>query len=314
MAAKKENKDALITVFGCTGSQGGSVVKYLMEDGYKVRGVTRDKSKDECKELMNKGVEMVEANIAKDSMDQLAKCLQGSYGAFLLTNFWDPESMGKEAEQGKKLVDAAKKAGVKHLFWATLPNVKRISNGKYKVPHFSDKALVQEYIEEMQKKTPKPFQHVTFIAAAFYYQNFENFLPVKKDSNGVFVFKLPDTRMLTAFDVNELGLGVVTALAHPDEFNMKRIDYYGEHAPLQHYVDTFTKVTGQKARLEAVPRDQWAKSGQQGAEEFADMFGWFNEYTYFGPDGNPEFGKKGTQGKLSNWETYLRKSGWKGSD
>lgn len=54
----------IITVFGATGKQGGSVVKTFLEDPkltpeWAVRGVTRDVSSDRSKALAAKGVEMV---------------------------------------------------------------------------------------------------------------------------------------------------------------------------------------------------------------------------------------------------------------
>ena len=54
----------IITVFGSTGTQGGSVVDIFLNDpklsaGWQVRGVTRDIQKDKAKALAARGVEMV---------------------------------------------------------------------------------------------------------------------------------------------------------------------------------------------------------------------------------------------------------------
>lgn len=59
----------LITVFGATGNQGGSVIKYILEDAtlskeYKIRGITRDTTKHSAQELSKKGVEVVKARLA----------------------------------------------------------------------------------------------------------------------------------------------------------------------------------------------------------------------------------------------------------
>jgi hypothetical protein len=55
----------LITVFGSTGRQGGSVVRSLLSHPllhaeYKIRAVTRDRSKPKAKELEELGVEVFE--------------------------------------------------------------------------------------------------------------------------------------------------------------------------------------------------------------------------------------------------------------
>lgn len=53
----------LITVFGATGNQGGSVIKHILADSqlsseFKIRGITRDVSKPAAKALADKGVEL----------------------------------------------------------------------------------------------------------------------------------------------------------------------------------------------------------------------------------------------------------------
>ena len=55
----------LLTIFGATGKQGGSVVKSVqahptLSKTYKIRGVTRDPSKPAAKALAEKGVEVVQ--------------------------------------------------------------------------------------------------------------------------------------------------------------------------------------------------------------------------------------------------------------
>lgn len=53
----------IITVFGATGNQGGSVIRSLLADPflskeYKIRGITRDITKEAAKKLSSQGVEM----------------------------------------------------------------------------------------------------------------------------------------------------------------------------------------------------------------------------------------------------------------
>lgn len=65
MASKK-----IITVFGATGKQGGSIVeKFIsdpkLKDEWAVRGVTRDVSKDSAKALASRGVEVVSVSTSR---------------------------------------------------------------------------------------------------------------------------------------------------------------------------------------------------------------------------------------------------------
>lgn len=62
------NMSKLITVFGATGNQGGSVIKDILEDPqlsreYKIRGITRDTSKKSAQELVKQGVEVVSVRV-----------------------------------------------------------------------------------------------------------------------------------------------------------------------------------------------------------------------------------------------------------
>lgn len=54
----------LITVFGATGNQGGSVIEAILADSelskeFKIRGITRDTTKKSAQDLVKKGVEVV---------------------------------------------------------------------------------------------------------------------------------------------------------------------------------------------------------------------------------------------------------------
>lgn len=54
----------LITVFGATGNQGGSVIRHILADAklskeFKIRGITRDPSKPAAQELVKQGVEVI---------------------------------------------------------------------------------------------------------------------------------------------------------------------------------------------------------------------------------------------------------------
>ena len=54
----------LLTVFGATGNQGGSIIKAVLADPalsneFKIRAITRDTSKPAAKALADKGVELV---------------------------------------------------------------------------------------------------------------------------------------------------------------------------------------------------------------------------------------------------------------
>lgn len=109
----------ILTIFGSTGQQGGSVIDTLFKNSslsqkYFIRAVTRDVNKESSKALAAKGAELVEADI--NDLESVKKAVRGSHGVFAVTNFWDDMqnlSKEKELKQGKNLVDASKAEGVK---------------------------------------------------------------------------------------------------------------------------------------------------------------------------------------------------------
>lgn len=64
----------VLTVFGATGNQGGSVIKHILADPqlskeFTIRGVTRDKSRPAAQALAKQGVELV---VVRPSLDSKA--------------------------------------------------------------------------------------------------------------------------------------------------------------------------------------------------------------------------------------------------
>jgi uncharacterized protein YbjT (DUF2867 family) len=63
----------LITVFGSTGNQGGSVVRAILNHPelskeWKIRGITRNASKPDAQALVKKGVEMVSVSAPRGEL------------------------------------------------------------------------------------------------------------------------------------------------------------------------------------------------------------------------------------------------------
>lgn len=58
----------LITVFGATGNQGGSVIEAILADAqlskeFKIRGISRDTTKQSAQDLAKKGIEVVSVSL-----------------------------------------------------------------------------------------------------------------------------------------------------------------------------------------------------------------------------------------------------------
>ena len=118
----------VITVFGATGGQGGGVVSSLLKaidrgESYAVRAVTRNPDGAKAQDLKSKGCEVVRCDM--DDKASVEEAVRGSYGVFLVTNYWEHFSKEKEIEQGKRVIDVSEALGVKHLIYSGLGNVKK---------------------------------------------------------------------------------------------------------------------------------------------------------------------------------------------
>lgn len=142
----------IITVFGATGKQGGSVVQTFLhdpklKDEWTVRGVSRNVDGAAAKKLASQGVEMVAVSSSPvqetsvsvtsllmkysslqadlDDKASLVEALTGAYAAFTVTNYWEKMDMQVEITQGKNLADAAKEADVEIYIWSSLLNINK---------------------------------------------------------------------------------------------------------------------------------------------------------------------------------------------
>ncbi|KZW01437.1 NAD(P)-binding protein [Exidia glandulosa HHB12029] len=139
---------------GVRGMQGTSVVDYILQDGiFKARALTRDVESAKAVELAEKGVQVVYADF--DKPETLEYAFQGVYGVYAVTNCHGDEK--REIKQGCNIVDAARKAGVKHFIWSTLEDTPLIAS-------FRSKAAVQRYLA--QSGIPH-----TNLYLSFYFQN-----------------------------------------------------------------------------------------------------------------------------------------------
>jgi len=188
----------IITVFGATGNQGGSVVDIFLNDPklkeWRVRGVTRDVTKDSSKKLAAKGVEVVSADM--DDKASLEKAMENATAVFAVTNYWEKLDAALETQQGKNLADAAKAAGVKHYIWSSLIDCNKLTNGKLaKIYHFDSKAKVEEYVRELGIPA-------TFFMAGFYMSNLPGGM-FRQQEDGAWALALPvpeTTSQVPVFD------------------------------------------------------------------------------------------------------------------
>ncbi|TVY28036.1 NmrA-like family domain-containing protein [Lachnellula hyalina] len=297
----------LLTVFGATGQQGGSLIDYVLKNPelsnlYHLRGITRDASKASATSLKERGVQVIQADLS-DSQS-LVSAVADSYAVFGVTNYWDKGSAAIEIAQGKAIADAALAASVTLLIWSSLPNVSRMTRGALTdVAHFDSKAEVEEYIRNLPILS-------SFFMAGWYMQNHISYMRPKLQDNGSVVLSQTwsPTALLPMIDITDTGKFVAPILLDPAKYSGKSFTcatfFY---TPLE-LVGVWTKITGKKVTYAQVGADQ--ARGNLTAEmqrKLKKSVGLIDDYSYFGPTGREDL--KWTLDQLTDapntWESFV---------
>jgi len=270
--------DQVIAVLGGTGAQGGGVVDALLKrPQFRVRVACRNASSDAAKSLERRGVEVLKADLLEE--ESMRRVFDGAYGAFLVTNFWDPAQMQAETAIGTAMVKLARAVGVHHLIWSTLPDSERLSGGRFKVSHFTGKARVDEAVEGAR------FPLHTFVQAPMYFQNFIQRMspqPLPNGGRGWAVPMDPAARVMHAGDVTEVGRAVAAAFAAADKLPRGTyLDVCGGVYSWNDFVGSLNAL-GHQLQALRVPPEAYDNLFP-GAHELREMFQYYEEFTYFGP-------------------------------
>ena len=269
-----------IAVFGGTGRQGGGVIDALLTSGqFSVRVASRNPESDAAKALALRGVDVAKGNLLDP--DSLHPVLEGAYGAFVVTNFWDPAQMHRETEIGGAAVRAARSAGVKHLVWSTLPDCERITGGRLKVAHYTDKARVDAVVEAAG------FPRFSFVHAPMYFQNFLTMntpQPLPNGGRGWAVPMNPAARVMHTGDPTEVGRAVAAAFAAGDKLpNGTHLAVCGGLYSWNDFVSTLN-AQGHKLQVVRVEPPEAYDNFFPGAREMREMYQYYELHTYFGPE------------------------------
>jgi len=248
----------ILTIIGATGSQGGSVVDAALKSGkYTVRAITRNTSSDKAKDLIARGAQVVSADLNNEA--SLIKAFEGSTAIYAVTDFFEPfassgpeKAMEVEVAQGQNLARAASKtATLKHYIWSTLPNGKKVSKGKYLVPHFDAKNKIDDFI----KADARLFAKTTFLWITFYASNFifPMFTPIYVKTAGQYIqlsTAPASTPVLSIGDVrSNVGAFAISILDQPSLTHSRFVLASVEETTVGELFATWGRATGNKTTL-----------------------------------------------------------------
>lgn len=274
----------VIAIFGATGAQGGGLAQAILIDPnaeFAVRAITRDPNSDKAKELAAMGAEVVEANI--DDIESIKAALKGAYGAYFVTFFWGHFSPEKEIEEAKNMAEAAKDAGLKHVIWSTLEDVRTFVpldddsmptlHGKYKVPHFDGKGEGDQFF--IDAGVP-----VTFLLASYYWENLIYFgMGPKRGEDGklAITFPMGDKKMagIAAADIGKCAYGI---FKKGPELVGKKIGISGDQISCASMAASLSTALGEEVGYNAITPAQYRAFGFPGADDLGNMFQFYADF------------------------------------
>src|SRR5262245_63405013 len=109
-------EDKLIVVIGATGRQGGQVVRHLIKDGWRVRGLTRKPESKKAASLKSLGAEVAQADL--NDKNSLGPAFRNAYGVFNMQAHV-PGRVEVEIQQGRNVAEAAHQTGIAHLVYGS---------------------------------------------------------------------------------------------------------------------------------------------------------------------------------------------------
>lgn len=265
----------IIAVVGATGLQGKGVVNALIKQGsFKVRAITRNPNK-----YQGKADEVVQGDLM--DLESLTSAFKDAHGVFVVTNFWEGAD---ELAQGNIAVEAAKKANVNHFVWSTLPNVEKISNGRFDVPQFTGKAKVDEFVKNAG------FANYTFVQPPCYFQNLTGQLAPQQQQDGSIGWTLPidpTKKVIHMADISDLGKVVAGVFLNPEKVG--KGGYLSLSTELNSFNDVLEvfKANGKEYSFNQVPTEVFS-SFFEGAGAVAQLLAYFEVYTYMGPNSDAQ--------------------------
>ena len=253
----------MILVIGATGNIGSAATQQLVSKGADVRVLARDTAK--ARAVLGPKVQVVQGDLSRP--DTVAAAMAGAEKLFLVTPLHLDQIAMKSAA-----IQAAKKAGVKHIVMST--GIGAAPDAGVEIGRWHGKN------QEEVKATGIAY---TFLQPTFFMQNMLMFADAIR-AQGAFYLPLGDSKVswVDARDIAEVGVVALTGAGHE---NKEYPITGGEAINCAGMAQTISGVLGKTVNYVDVPLAA-AKEGMTAAgmpEKLADMM---NELYALGPAGH----------------------------
>lgn len=257
------NAVGTILVTGATGKQGGAVARELLSHGHTVRAMTRHPDGETAQALAERGAEVVQGDL--DDAASLDRVLGGAWGVLSVQNTWEA-GVEREEEQGKRLAELARKAGVQHFVYQSVASAHRNTG----IPHFENKYRVEEAVRSLG------FPSWTIIRPVMFMENL--LAPNTKHGilRGELVLALEPQTTLQSIGVDDIGKYGLVAFERHADLNGRSIDIAGDELTAPEMAQALTDVTGRNVTFRRQPIEEVRAF----SDDAAIMFEWFDAVGY----------------------------------
>jgi len=252
-----------ILVTGATGQQGGAVARALLAGGHKVRAMTRKPDGEAARALAGKGAEVVRGDL--DDVASLEKALAGAWGVFAVQNTWEAGVEGEE-QQGKRLAELARRAGVEHYVYTSVASAHRRTG----IPHFENKWRIEQTVRALS------FPSYAILRPVFFMENFQGPLVKPGLDQGKLAMALRADTPLQMIAVEDIGAYGRLVFEQAAAFNGRELDIAGDEVTIPEAARVLGAAMKRKLEFVPVPIEDVRK----GSADYATMFEWFDRVGY----------------------------------
>lgn len=213
-----------ILVIGATGKQGNAVVKQLLEDGWYVSALTRNKNNRKLSDIGHPHLSIVEGDLS--------------------------DNVSEELRQGMKIIEIAEQENIQHIVYSTAGGVNRNRTG----PHF-------EVLAKIENRLMESNINATVIKPSFFMDNFLRIAKVEDERITLPEFINPNIKftMISSIDIAKIASYI---FAHPQSFTHQSIEIGSDEVTLSEAATIFSEVTGKSTVIEGefvsgVAEKQW---------------------------------------------------------
>jgi uncharacterized protein YbjT (DUF2867 family) len=238
-----------IFVIGATGAQGGAVARALLSNNYQVHALVRDPTSTASQALKSQGASLFEGDW--DNAPALEAAAAGCTGAFVnvypLFDDWSAE-----IRHGKNILAASKRAGVKHVVYASVLGANHYETFYNPEPntfhenYFRSKRTIEGEVQNGDFETWTILRGATFMSNFLLPSSMYMFPELSKDGRFISGYS-PETKLLL-IDPEDIGSFGFAAFSSPEKYGGRAIDIAAESLGVEQIIKTMEKVSEKKIK------------------------------------------------------------------